>query len=69
MVISWDVNLWEWVQTLRPSDLPAAPFALRQGVTVVDTTKWLASIQQDARQRVRYGGIHRKMRTLWEMTR
>jgi len=67
------LNLYEWVQTVTPDMLPAAPFAASDGVTVLDSGLWLESVQAEARcgpagPRAKYGAIQADMRRIYELT-
>ena len=58
---AWPGALADWTMLLTPDDLPER-FHLRQGVEVVDSAKFLASLRRDIRRgpsgpRARYGGL------------
>lgn len=38
----------DWIMTVTPEQMPDAPFELHPGVTVVDSARFLASLQRDA---------------------
>lgn len=46
----WPADLADWVLTLTTDDLPAVPFTLAPGRTVVDASRWLGRLQADVRR-------------------
>jgi hypothetical protein len=66
------VDLYVWIQTVAPEQLPPAPFEAAPGVTVKDPPRWLAALQQDGRlgpngARARYGAIQADLRRVYEL--
>lgn len=68
------VNLFEWSLTVRPAQLPVAPFPLFEATTVVDAPLWLAAVQADIRVgprscRLKTGVLFDDMRRLRELVK
>jgi len=66
--LRWPEALADWAMLLAPDDLPER-FHLRQGVEVVDSTRFLASLRRDigrgpAGPRARYGALQRDILNL-----
>jgi hypothetical protein len=66
------LDLYEWIQTVSPEDLPPAPIALGPQITVTNTAAWLRSLQQDAKlrgkaPRARYGALQDDLRRAYEL--
>ena len=66
--LPWPDSLADWVMLLAPDDLPER-FHLRQGVEVVDSTRFLASLRRDIGRgpsgpRARYGALQRDILNL-----
>lgn len=64
------VNLFEWIQTVRPEQLPEAPFSTAPGQTVCDGAGWLRAVQRDAilgneSPRARWGALQEDLRWIY----
>ena len=64
------VNLFEWIQTVRPEALPER-FTVNYG-EVTGRTKWLEALQADATYgpdgpRAKWGAVQADMRRVWEL--
>ena len=64
------VNLFEWIQTVKPEDLPRAPFGFHKERYVVNVEKFLNSIKLEAypgSPRAKYGTLQKDLRRLFEI--
>jgi hypothetical protein len=62
------INLFDWVEQLTPEELPPVPWLLHPSVRVIDNSRFLFALQQDAKRatswRARFGVLHNDMRRL-----
>jgi len=61
-----------WIQSVTADQLPAAPFRVNHYTTVVDSGKWLAKIQTEARDgkdhpRARTGVLQREIERIRDL--
>ena len=65
------VDLYEWIQTVEPEDLPPPPFELKTGITVIGRERFLRSLQQQCltpdHPRARIGGLQEDLRSLYKI--
>jgi hypothetical protein len=64
--------LMDWALTLKPEDLPSAPWKLRSCVTTTDNEKFLTSLQRDIRKgptspRAKYGALQEDVIKIWNV--
>lgn len=74
--MDWDLNLFEWIQTVTPDQLPAGHIQLHPAVMVLDQDKprWLDTLKQDAAKgpsvaRARTGALCEDLRRVHELVR
>lgn len=65
-------NLFEWIQGVRPEQLPAAPLVLERGVVIINVAGWLEAVKKDALEgengpRARTGGLQKDLRKVREL--
>jgi len=57
----------KWIQTVTPDQLPTPPFRINHHTTVVDSGRWLAKLQAEAKMdgdfwRIRHGILQRELK-------
>lgn len=62
-----------WIQSVTLDHLPPAPFRVNHFTTVVDPGKWLAKLQEEARDgldhpRARTGVLQREIKRIQDLT-
>lgn len=74
--MDWDLNLFEWIQTVTVDQLPAGHIQLHPAVMVLDQDKarWLATLQRDAAKgpdsaRARTGVLCEDLRRVYALIR
>lgn len=63
---------FDWIQSVTANQLPDAPFRVNHYTTVVDSGKWLAKIQEEARDgldhpRAKRGALQREIERIHDM--
>lgn len=63
---------FDWIQSVTADQLPDAPFRVNHYTTVVDSGKWLAKIQEEARDglehpRARRGALQREIERIQDL--
>lgn len=63
------VNLYEWIQTVKPDDFPPAPFKFTPWLTILDWDKFLAGLRRSGRDssRARTGALQEDLRRLYDL--
>lgn len=64
--------LFTWIQSVTADQLPDAPFRVNHYTTVVDSGKWLAKIQEEARDgmehpRAMRGALQREIERIQDL--
>ncbi len=63
---------FDWIQSVTADQLPDAPFRVNHYTTVVDSGKWLAKIQEEAKDgmehpRARRGALQREIERIQDL--